>query len=180
MKYIRFNNPGDAHFLAFRCFKNRRFLNYNPTRSYFVRALDKARRRHQFDIWAYVIMPEHVHLLIFPRMEVYSMSAILKSIKQSVARKSINWLKGNRPEILKYLETGLEYDKYRFWQDGGGWDENVSSPGAISGMMDYIHNNPVKAGLVERPEDWYWSSVRAWVYDEEEPLRIDKESYPII
>ncbi len=178
-KYHRFNTPGDPHFLSFRCYKNRKFLNYNRTRNYLIQALNKAREKQKFDIWAYVIMPEHVHLLIWPRFEVYSISEILKSIKQSVAKKSINWLRKNRPGILVYLETGLDYDPYRFWQAGGGWDENVNSQKAIGEIMSYIHLNPVKAGFVGRPQDWYWSSARAWMEDALDPLEIDKESYPI-
>jgi len=178
-KYTRFNTPGDAHFLSFRCYRNRKFLNYGLTRRFFISALKNARRRHCFDIWAYVIMPQHVHLLIFPRPEVYSISAILKSIKQPVARKSVNWLKANKPHILGSLEVAPGSGKYRFWQDGGGYDRNLTRIFEIQEITEYIHYNPVKAGLANRPEDWYWSSARAWVLDEFEPLDIDKESYPL-
>jgi putative transposase len=178
-KYSRFNTPGYALFISFRCYKNRKFLMYNRTRRNFIAALDACRSKYRFDIWAYVVMPEHVHLLIWPRFESYSTSDILKSLKLSVSKKSINWLKLNKPDILKFMRTGRIQPEYRFWQDGGGYITNVNSRPIIANIMDYIHMNPVKAGLVERPEDWYWSSAGAWIYDSEKPLKIDMESYPI-
>jgi putative transposase len=48
----------------------------------------------------------------------------------------------------------------RFWQPGGGYDRNITSIEALRAMIDYIHANPVRRGLVARPEDWEWSSAR--------------------
>jgi len=165
--------------MSFRCYKYRKFLNYNRTRQYFLDSLNRSRTKYLFDIWAYVIMPEHVHLLIWPRFESYSTSDILKSLKLSVSKKSINWLRMNNPEILEFMRTGLVQPEFRFWQNGGGYIMNVDDRKAIEEIMEYIHMNPVKAGLVGRPEDWYWSSSGAWIYDSVKPLRIDKDSYPI-
>ncbi len=46
-----------------------------------------------------------------------------------------------------------------FWQSGGGFDRNVIKPGTRMKMIDYIHMNPVRRGLVENPEPWKWSSA---------------------
>jgi putative transposase len=178
-KYNRFNTPGDPHFLTFRCYRNRKFLKYDRTRKYVVRAVLAARYKHRFDVWAYVIMPDHLHLLIAPDEENYSMSEILKSIKQPVARKAINYLKENRSAILRFLETGLERPEYRFWQDGGGYDRNVDSAEVLGEIMKYIHLNPVTQGLVENSEDWCWSSANEWINDIPGPISIDKKSFPI-
>ena len=70
----RFNAPWDAHELTFSCYRGREFLSRDRTRLYFVEAVNKAREKHVFDVWAYVIMLEHVHLLIWPREETYSIS----------------------------------------------------------------------------------------------------------
>jgi len=179
-KYVRFNIPGDAHALSFACFRNRRFLNYSLTRKYFIEALSAARKKHNFHIWAYVIMPEHAHLLIFPRNESYSISDILQSIKQPVARKAIRFLRQNRPEVLRLMETGEKHHPYRFWQDGGGYDRNIRDHDELVRFVEYAHDNPVKRGLVEKPEDWYWSSAREWISGEHGPIRVDKESFPVM
>jgi len=176
MKYIRFNTPGDPHAISFSCYRNRNFLNYRRTRKYLVDAINAARIKYQFDIWAYVIMPDHFHVLIFPRLEEYSISDILKSIKQPVARRTINYLRQNKPGILKHLETGLEKPKYRFWQDGGGYDRNIRNSTELSEYIDYIHENPVKAGLVDNSVGWYWSSASDWLMDIPGPIRIDRET----
>ena len=50
----------------------------------------------------------------------------------------------------------------RFWQPGGGYDRNVVEPATAVRVIEYIHANPVRRGLVERPEDWPWSSARGY------------------
>ncbi len=179
-KYARFNVPGHAHALTFSCFRNRNFLNYNRTRLYLTSALKRARGTHVLDTWAFVIMPDHVHLLIWPRNETYSISQILKSIKLPVAMRAISFLRTNHPEILRLMETGLKVPRYRFWQDGGGFDSNITECDEMLKLVEYLHNNPVRRGLVERPDAWYWSSARAWLYGDEQPLKIDRESFPIL
>jgi putative transposase len=91
----------------------------------------------------------------------------------------VNFLENRNPEALKYLETGLEKPRYRFWQAGGGYDRNYWSTEEIIQRVDYIHNNPVKRGLVEDPCDWPWSSAREWLTGEKGPIPIDRRSFPI-
>src|SRR5947207_749575 len=85
----RYNEPGDAHSLTFSCFGRQRFLDRDRTRNWFVEAVERARDRHRFHVWAYVIMPEHAHLLIWPTESKYNISVILNSIKQSVAKRAL-------------------------------------------------------------------------------------------
>jgi len=177
-KAIHFNNPGDPHGLSFICYKNRKFLNYNRTRNYFVDAINRASVRFNFDVWAYVIMPEHVHLLIYPKNEVYSISNILKSIKQPVARKTANFLRSEMPDLANLMKTKEKHHPYRFWQDGCGHDRNIRNYSELMNYFDYIHNNPVKKGLVENPVEWYWSSARDWYLDVEGPIRVSRASFP--
>ena len=177
-KHIHYNNPGDPHGLTFACYKNRKFLNYNRTRMYFAEAVNRSSVRFNFDVWAYVIMPEHVHLLIYPKNEIYSISDILKSIKQPVARRTVNFLKIHKPEILRLLMTGEPQHPYRFWQHGGGYDRNIRNNSELMNLFDYIHYNPVRRGLVELPMEWYWSSARDWYLDEKGKIHVNKESIP--
>ncbi len=176
----RYNVPGHAHGLTFTCFRNRTFLRSDNVCQILVESIEKARATHAFDLWAWVIMPEHVHMLIHPRDEIYTVSDILRSVKHPVAFKILRSLRAMQSSQLKDMRTGLKKPKYRLWQPGGGHDRNLTEPGAIYELVDYIHYNPVRRGLVEKPEDWPWSSARAWLLDETGPLRINKESFPLL
>jgi len=144
----RYNTPGDAHELTFSCYRKLPLLNSDKTKDYLIRAIHSARLKHHFHLWAYVIMPDHVHLLIWPVKEDYSISRILKTIKQSSARQATNYLRKCNPKGLEQLATNQRHDTYRFWQDGGGYDRNISSLETLRFMVDYIHDNPVRKQLV--------------------------------
>jgi len=179
-KYRRYNIEGHGHELTFSCYRRQPFLKSERARIVLAGSINAAREKHNFDVWAYVFMPEHLHILLFPKNEIYCISDILKSIKQPVARRMITLLKKSNPEALKYLETGLSRPRYRFWQDGGGYDRNYYLPERIRAQVEYIHNNPVRRGLVDRAEEWKWSSAREWMEEGSGPLRIDRETFPSI
>ena len=69
---------------------------------------------------------------------------------------------------------------YRFWQPGRGYDRNIWTAEELHEKIDYIHANPVRRGLVERPGDWAWSSWRAWELGVDQPIAIDRDSLPAI
>ena len=87
------NEPGDAHFLTFSCYRRLPLLSKDRTRLWFVNSLAAARIKHMFDLWAWVIMPEHVHLLIWPRQPEYEIRGILSSIKQPVGTRAMAYLR---------------------------------------------------------------------------------------
>ena len=95
----------------------------------------------------------------------YSIADILKSIKQPVAQRTINHLRRINSPSLKHFEVGIRSQKYRFWQNGGGYDRNFRDKDELLRFIDYAHENPVRAGLVESPTDWEWSSAREWLLD---------------
>jgi len=147
----RWNRPGHAHELTFSCYQGRALLAKERTCVWLVDAINAARRKHDFDLWAYVFMPNHVHLIICPRQEQYSISSILLSIKQPVARKAIAYLRTNSPTGLQLLATGQPAKPYQFWQKGGGYDRNVTSVEILTEAIQYIHNNPARKGLLPHP-----------------------------
>jgi putative transposase len=138
-------------------------------------ALDEAHRKLAYPLWAYVVMPEHVHVIVYPGDAPQQMSAFLKTLKEPVARKAIRYLKDHRSAWLARV-TVLEGPRvrYRFWQPGGGYDRNITSIEAVRAMIDYIHANPVRRGLVARAEDWEWSSAR-W-YAGLRPVRLEMDA----
>jgi putative transposase len=179
-KYTRHNIPGHAHELTFSCYKQRPFLKSSHVKSLLADSITRASEIHNFEIWAYVLMPEHVHLMIYPCDESYSISKILTSIKQPVSRSILNKLREQNSLFLRNMETGLDNPKYRFWQDGGGYDRHYFSPEEIRKQMNYIHNNPVRRGLVENPCDYKWSSAGYWLNEEEGIMPVKFDSLSLI
>jgi putative transposase len=178
----RYNNPGDAHALTFSCFRRQAFLSKDGSRQWLIEAVDRARRMHRFHVWAYVIMPEHAHLLVWPAELEYDISEILNSIKQSVAKRALLYVRREAPGFLARMEDRQPNGKkhYRFWQRGGGYDRNVVEPATAHQQIEYIHNNPVRRGLCAKPEDWPWSGAAEYAGLREGPLRVDRESLPVI
>jgi putative transposase len=157
-KCERYNVPGHAHELTFGCYQGMPLFENKVFCEYFVEAVNKAENQYAFDVWAYVVMPEHIHLLLFPYHPPYSISDILRSIKQSVSRKAVNWLKDNQPDLLNQIVIQQPQKMYRFWQDGGGYDRNIFTREAAVNSAQYIHLNPVRRKLAETPDMWHYSS----------------------
>ncbi len=173
-----YNTPGEPHELTFTCYKFRKFLSKDRTRQYVIDALARFPREYEFDLWAYVIMPEHMHVIVAPRHDEYDMSDFLKSFKQSVSRKAINYLRRYNPDGLRLLATGMKDSPYAFWMDGPGYDRNVIKLKTLNKMVEYVHMNPVRRGLVEAPEDWAWSSAGEWLEPGSGPVPLDLDSFP--
>jgi len=83
--------------------------------------------------------------------------------------------KNFRSDSLAKFETGLSSKKFRFWQDGGGYDRNITHRDTLIKMIDYIHNNPVRKGLADAPDKWKWSSYNDWNSEIPGPIIIDKD-----
>jgi REP-associated tyrosine transposase len=158
---VRYHEPGQPRELTFSCYHRYPFLSRDRTRAWLCEALAAAGARFGFQLWAYVIMPEHVHLLVYPGDAPERISDFLRAVKEPVARKAITYLQSNAPHWLARV-TVREGPRIRrrFWQPGGGYDRNITSIEALRAMIDYIHANPVRRGLVARAEDWEWSSAR--------------------
>jgi putative transposase len=158
---------------------NRRFLLPGRTCQWLIESIENAREEHHFSLWAYVFMPDHVHLLIQPMDNEYTISNILRDIKTNPARKAIKYLKENKPLELLKSSTSQQYRKYRFWQKGSGYDRNIIKEKTLIDSVKYIHNNPVRKDLVDDPGKWYYSIYNCWFNDIDKPIRIDKETWPL-
>jgi len=183
MKYKkckRFNIPGHLHELTFSCFKNQPLLDDEETCKFLTKAISTAMAKHRFELWAYIFMPNHAHLLIAPKEKNYSISKILQSIKQSSSRNIINYYRRMLPDKLELLRTCRPDRPFKFWQEGGGYDRNVFSIEATRNSVQYIHNNPLRWGLVEDPVAWPWSSYRNWTRNGTGPISIDANIIPAI
>ena len=122
-------------------------------------------------------MPEHVHLLLHPRREKYSISAFMQLAKYPMARRVVNSLKKCGSPLLEKLKVvGRDGAvEYRYWQPGGGHDLNIWNMKKAIEKAEYCHWNPLKRRLVKAPEQWRWSSFR-WLVNgvrDGEPMRVD-------
>lgn len=169
------NEPGHAHYLTYSCHRRLPLLSRDRVRKWVVDALERTRQELNVALWAYVIMPEHVHVLLYPRAVEYEMRRILATLKQPVAKAARKWLEANRQ--IKLLESlTVTYPSrrvFRFWQPGGGFDHNVFREKTVPAIVDYIHANPVRRNLVDDPTKWEWSSARFWDGDPDVPLQMD-------
>jgi putative transposase len=149
-------------------------LSKDRTCQWLANSIDNARDAFDFDLWAYVFMPEHVHLIVHPSRVVYEIEDIRQAIKEPCARDAVAWLVANAPEWLPRISVNKKNRVRRhFWQKGGGYDRNIEEPRTLLEMIGYIHENPVRRRLVERAIDWKWSSANWYVTGEPGPLRID-------
>ena len=140
-------------------------------------AIDEARRSASFLLFAYVIMLDHLHLLT---SRPSTTSNVLRTLKGITARRIIDYLKVNNHSTslkkLRHQERERNY-KYSLWQT----EKNVLpifSEGMFIEKLNYIHQNPVRAELVEHACDYRWSSARIWTRRtlDAEPLLVDKEA----
>lgn len=160
-----FNEPGHAHELTFSCYRRYPFLARERVCRWLINAIDQARSSLEFDLWAWVFMPNHAHLIIRPRHQNYDVAHIRRRIKEPVARRALTWLREKAPDwIPKLTRQRGERTETLFWQSGGGYDRNITEPATLTKMIDYIHLNPVRKGIVERASDWPWSSA-SWFLD---------------
>jgi len=149
-----------------------------------VAAVEHARAKYGFLVWAYAFMPTHVHLLLFrpPRDGPLGVAAVSKAIKQSVSKRAAAWVRSNAPDRLRSFEVtdGDGKGTFRFWQDGGGYDRNIFSAEAAWNSVRYIHRNPIEAGLCEKAEDWAWSSARWYAKRSDFVLACDGRPPPVL
>jgi putative transposase len=175
MKRISFNIPNHAHFLTFSCYQHQQLLTSDPLRNQLLVCWDDARHQGKFAIWAYVIMPEHVHLLIWLKSENYEMAKILRLLKESFSRWVVKYWTSVSPHLLERISIQRGKRRVRrFWQEGGGYNRNLYTWESIKKARDYIEWNPVRRGLVEDPSKWYWSSARSRMDNNDVLLKVDE------
>ena len=173
-----FNDAGHAHELTFSTYRRAWvFLDARACEA-LLRSLDAARKKHCFEVWAYVLMPDHVHLLVWPRNSAYDTASFLQDLKRPFAKDHLAALTGEGSPLLERLSVpGTEGRQRRqIWQPGGGYDRNIHSAATTKKSIDYIHFNPVVAGLCKRSEDYPWSSA-AWYAGLPARFEVDRAKY---
>jgi putative transposase len=151
----RFQQTRHPHFVTFSCYKRRPNFGTPGSRSTFAAALERVRQQNELCVYGYVVMPEHVHLLV-SEPERGTLAQAMQSLKQGVARRL----------ALRAADS--------FWQ-ARYYDFNVWSERKFAQKLRYIHRNPVERGLVARPEHWAWSSFRHYVSGDSGRVEIESQ-----
>jgi putative transposase len=151
----RFQHTKHFHFITFSCYKRHPFLCTPEAKNAVERFLEQTRQQQGLLIAAYVLMPEHVHLLT-NEPAIDTLATFLQIFKQVTARE------------LK------SPDRKQFWQRRY-YDFNVSSHEKYVEKLRYIHRNPAKRGLAATPEDYRWSSYHHYATGEPGTVEIESD-----
>jgi putative transposase len=151
---LRFQHSGQTYFLTFGCYHRRQLLSEPAARQAFEEALERVRTRFGLFIYGYVVMPDHIHLLICEPANIILHEA-LKSLNQRVSRR-------------------LKAEAEQFWQKRY-YDFNIRDEMQFKEKLRYIHRNPVQRGLCAHPQDWEWSSFRHYATGTEGRVEIESQ-----
>jgi len=165
----RFYVRGDLYFVTFSCYRRRPYLGTHRARQRFVKILDQVRSRFIFLLIGFVVMPEHVHLLV-SEPKKGNLSKALQVLKQRVSR-ALRKPAGKASAQLS-LAFAAATDRPALWQRRF-YDFNVWSDRKVREKLDYMHRNPVQRKLVSHPKDWPWSSWSHYEKGEPGLIRID-------
>jgi putative transposase len=172
----RFHQSRLPHFITFTCYRRQSFLSAAAVRDAFLKILERTRLRYDFLIYGFVVMPNHVHLLISEPNQG-TIATVIQALKIASAR----WEKTHICQ--KKADLGHDEQATSFWQRRY-YDRNVRDNEEFILELKYIHRNPVKRELVTQPEDWLWSSYRHYALDEpgivtvESPWAAYKRNHP--
>jgi len=166
----RFYGAHDLHFITCSCYRRQRLLGTPDRRDLFLEIFEQERQHYRFVVSGYVVMPEHVHLLI-TEPEWGTPSTVMQAVKQRFTR-TLQRLEKTSPG-RHTLCTGVPVWQERFY------DFNVWSRKKEIEKLRYLHRNPVERGLVGRPEDWEWSSFRSYAYREPGKVRVNAQEWPL-
>lgn len=175
-----YNTPGHAHELTYSCYNRLPYFNDPLACRIFLDSVRRSQIKFKFHLWAYVVMPNHVHLLIWPYEREYDIGKILQAINGTMSRRYSRILSRiNLEAHCRFLVTRNKQRIFRFWKRGGGFDRNLYNDKAIHDVIRYIENNPVRARLAVHANEYPWSS--AWKADGSEKWRptINRSSVPV-
>jgi putative transposase len=137
------------------------------------------KRKYGFKLLAYVIMPNHLHLLIFPKQDsVEEVSNLMGDFKRFTSRSiRAQMEKNNKTRWLELFRLDKPQSRnwqYEIWQERFD-DLAVYSPKIAKVKINYIHNNPVRKRLVGKAEDYLYSSARNYILDDHSIIKVDTD-----
>jgi putative transposase len=142
-----------AHFVTFSVYRRRRLLDHDRPKRVLLGVLNEELEQHEASCIGFVVMPDHVHAIVW-----FPATGRLSQFMHGWKRKSSFHIRAwYRREAARYFEGFGEGD--RFWQPKYHSFE-ICQNSKLEEKVRYMHNNPVRSGLVKRATDWKWSSAR--------------------
>jgi putative transposase len=170
----RYYGSDDLHFVTCSCYQRRPLLGSAHHRDLFLETLEEVRRSYDFVVFGYVVMPEHIHLLLSEPQRT-NLSVVMQVLKQRAAGKILRRLRDRSDPAQSWLWSNPLTEGH-IWQKRF-YDFNVFTERKRVEKLRYMHRNPVKRGLVLEPEQWPWSSYRHYAHGEAGPVLVN-ESQP--
>jgi putative transposase len=178
----RFDEPGHCHFWTISCYRRLAFFRNDVMKLVVIDALEALRARFRVCLISYVIMPEHIHVVWYPHApgngELVSISKLLHAFKQHVGFHGKQCLRD-----IWHRHGRLWSSPLNEWANGRmpkqtimstrGYDFNIDRQETLLEKIDYCHKNPITRSLVDRPEDWQWSSYRYYELEDDSLLAMD-------
>ena len=156
----RFESSTQARYLTCSCYHQLPLFQNDRIKDLFAAHLLEVVTRSRFELMAWVIMPNHFHLLVRPASTDCRVPLLLQRIKGPFARLILQRWRDLKAPILSRVRDSR--GQLHFWQAGGGHDRNIVSDYERIQKIKYIHANPVRAALVCRVTEWRWSSAAAY------------------
>ena len=166
----RFYGANNLHFITCSCYRRRQGFQSAKNRDRFLAIREQTRLRYRFVVVGYVVMPEHIHLLL-SEPEIGNLSKVMQVLKQRTARALLPKRRPSDPRQANLF--GEAPGRLPFWQTRF-YDFNVWTASKRVEKLNYMHQNPVKRGLVSTPEDWRWSSCRFYSLEESRAVRVNE------
>jgi putative transposase len=163
----RYYGNDDLHFITCSCYRRKPLLGTARRRNLFLAVFEQVRRRYQFVVLGYVVMPEHFHLLI-SEPQKRTPSTVMQALKLGFARRVLAQMRRRNPVQANLFEHSPQH----IWQKRF-YDFNVWSERKRVEKLNYMHHNPVKRELVASPELWRWSSYRAYAFGATGAVRVN-------
>jgi len=180
MKLFKSDQANTFHYVTAVTFKRGPVFSNDYACELLVESLSETRKHCESKLIGYVIMPDHIHLILNPLAK--SISAVIRRLKSSSARQVLDWLRRDGHQLsLKKLALDAPQSRshtHALWQKGFSAID-LWSPRFILQKLSYIHLNPIRAGLCKYPAEWKWSSYSAYSPHEpgEVPIEVDSRGY---
>src|SRR5256886_12712102 len=180
MKLFKSTEPNTFHYVTLVTYNRVPVFCGDKACEIFVNTLREVRDRFPYKLIGYVVMPDHAHAIV--KNASGTISDWLRRVRGNSARQILDWLRTEQHLMsLKKLELTIPQKRHHthaVWQKDP-LVIDLTSPKFIRQKLNYLHLNPVRAGLCEHPADWKWSSCRTYLPHKsgEVPIEVDWKAY---
>ncbi len=168
-KLRHYDSLNTARFVTFCCYRRNRLLTHPLVVETFLQAFEAICVQYKIQLFGYVIMPGHVHLVLHPP-DSLKLGPVIGALKSKSASAIIAGKMVELPASCQITKNGSK--RRAFWQPRC-YDHNCRSQETVIEKINYCHNNPVKRGLVAEARQWRWSSYSYYAGEDGVPLAMD-------